>query len=94
MAESEMVSNKQVIFKNYVQGFPKESDMEMKTSSISLKVEEGENGVLVKNLYLSCDPYMRNQMKKSEDPEFPSYPLGSVSNFYTLMKIYGCCPKE
>ncbi|KAJ0094035.1 hypothetical protein Patl1_26859 [Pistacia atlantica] len=37
----EVISNKQVIFKQFVEGFPKESDMAVKTSSISLKVEEG-----------------------------------------------------
>ena len=70
------VSNKQVIFKDYVSGFPKESDMYLKTNgTIKLNVPEGSNGLLVKNLYLSCDPYMRNRMKKSTDSLVP----GSVS---------------
>ena len=55
----EEVSNKQVIFKDYFTGFPKESDMYVTTSTIKLKVLEGSNAVLLKNLYLSCDPYMR-----------------------------------
>uniref|UniRef100_A0A7N2MUE8 Oxidoreductase N-terminal domain-containing protein n=1 Tax=Quercus lobata TaxID=97700 RepID=A0A7N2MUE8_QUELO len=56
----EEVSNKQVILKDYVSGFPKESDMYLNTSgTIKLKVPEGSNAILVKNLYLSCDPYMR-----------------------------------
>lgn len=38
----------------------------MKTSKIRLKVPEGSNVVLVKNLYLSCDPYMRSCMQKLE----------------------------
>ncbi|KAG5530406.1 hypothetical protein RHGRI_025377 [Rhododendron griersonianum] len=66
MAEGEEVSNKQVILKNYVRGFPKESDFEVKTSKIRLNVPEGSNAVLVKNLYLSCDPYMRSRMQKLE----------------------------
>ncbi|KAJ0016633.1 hypothetical protein Pint_10641 [Pistacia integerrima] len=53
----------------------------MKTSSISLKVEEGSNAVVVKILYLSCDPYMRNRMKPtdrfSDDPEFIPFTPGS-----------------
>ncbi|XP_030937796.1 2-alkenal reductase (NADP(+)-dependent)-like [Quercus lobata] len=61
----EEVSNKQVILKDYVSGFPKESDMCLNTSgTIKLKVPEGSNAVLVKNLYLSCDPYMRGRMKQ------------------------------
>ncbi|GMY32920.1 2-alkenal reductase (NADP(+)-dependent)-like [Fagus crenata] len=62
----EEVRNKQVILKDYVSGFPKESDMYVtNNTTIKLKVPEGSNGVVVKNLYLSCDPYMRNRMKKA-----------------------------
>lgn len=73
----EVVSNKQVLFKNFVEGFPKESDMVVKTSSISLKVE-GSNAVVVKNLYLSCDPRMRFRMN-SKYPHYVSFKPGSVS---------------
>ena len=63
--DDEQVRNKQVILKDFVSGFPKESDMYVSTNgTIKLKVPEGSNGVVVKNLYLSCDPYMRNLMKK------------------------------
>ncbi|KAM3750060.1 hypothetical protein ACB098_04G008900 [Castanea mollissima] len=61
----EEVSNKQVILKDYVSGFPKESDMYLNASgTIKLKVPEGSNAILVKNLYLSCDPYMRPRMRQ------------------------------
>lgn len=74
MASGDVVNNKQVILKDYVSGFPKESDFYVKTdSTITLKVPEGSNGILVKNLYLSCDPYMRNRMSR---PLFQSY-IGS-----------------
>ncbi|XP_047333671.1 2-alkenal reductase (NADP(+)-dependent)-like [Impatiens glandulifera] len=57
------VSNKQITLKHYVSGFPKESDLEVKTTTTCLKVPEGTpNAILVKNLYLSCDPYMRHRM--------------------------------
>ena len=56
--DAESVSNKQVIFEDYVSGFPKESDMRVTTSTTKLKVPDDCNGILVKNLYLSCDPYM------------------------------------
>ena len=75
-----VVSNKQVILKNIVNGFLKESDMYLKTDSISLKVEQGSNAVIIKNLYLSCDPYMRNRMTPTDDPNFPTYLPGSVSS--------------
>ncbi|KAI9092721.1 hypothetical protein K1719_027518 [Acacia pycnantha] len=62
--------NKQVILNDYVSGFPKESDMLITTSSVDLKLPEGSNGVLVKNLYLSCDPYLRYRMAKPLRPSF------------------------
>ncbi|KAK4275565.1 hypothetical protein QN277_018623 [Acacia crassicarpa] len=64
------VRNKQVLLKEFVSGFPKDSDMLFTTSSVNLKLPEGSNGVLVKNLYLSCDPYMRGRMSI---PLFTSY---------------------
>ncbi|KAJ0016580.1 hypothetical protein Pint_10306 [Pistacia integerrima] len=57
MASDGEVMNKQVILKHFVDGAPKESDMLVKTSSISLKVESGSKAIVVKNLYLSCDSY-------------------------------------
>ncbi|KAG7997080.1 hypothetical protein I3843_01G193400 [Carya illinoinensis] len=57
-------SNKQLIFRDYITGLPKESDMYVTTSTIKLKVPEGFHGVLVKNLYLSCDPFMRLHMPR------------------------------
>lgn len=52
--------NKQVILRDYVKGFPKESDLMTVTASdtVELKVKPGSAAVLVKNLYLSCDPYI------------------------------------
>ena len=75
------VKNKQVILKDYVSGFPKESDFYINTNgTIKLKVPEGSIGVVVKNLYLSCDPYMRNRMKKAVAGSYiESFKPGSVS---------------
>ncbi|XP_061350758.1 NADP-dependent alkenal double bond reductase P2-like isoform X5 [Gastrolobium bilobum] len=75
------VKNKQVILNDYVSGFPKETDMNIVESTITLKLPEGSNEVLLKNLYLSCDPYMRILMNKPDGPSLgrsydPSSPLG------------------
>lgn len=76
--DDEQVRNKQVILKDYVSGFPKESDMYVSTNgTIKLKVPEGSNGVVVKNLYLSCDPYIRNLMKK---PITENHDMESIDN--------------
>ncbi|KAM7460855.1 hypothetical protein LguiA_028976 [Lonicera macranthoides] len=81
------VSNKQVVLKDYVSGFPKESDMIAKTSTISLKVPEGSKAVLVKNLYLSCDPYMRSRMKNIQGSYVESFTPGSPITGYGVAKV-------
>ncbi|KAJ6371669.1 hypothetical protein OIU77_002060 [Salix suchowensis] len=79
----EVTRNKQVFLDDYVSGFPEESNLYLTTSSIKLKVPEDQSGkdaVLVKNLYLSCDPFMRGRMQRDlppDRPELSSYSLGS-----------------
>ncbi|KAM7460857.1 hypothetical protein LguiA_028978 [Lonicera macranthoides] len=80
-------NNKQVILKEYVSGFPKESDMILRTTTISLRVPEGSNAVLVKNLYLSCDPYMRIRMKNIQGNYVEPFTLGSPINGYGVAKV-------
>ena len=82
------VSNKQLILKDYVTGAPKESDMYVKTSTIKLEIPNGSKAVLLKNLYLSCDPVMRIRMNRAEDSIFTSYTPGLVS-LYFRVHIYG-----
>lgn len=84
---SEEVKNKQIILKHYVEGYPKESDMEFKISNIKLNVPEGSNVVLLKNLYLSCDPYMRNRMNKLEGSYVESFTPGSPIMGYGVAKV-------
>ncbi|KAJ6734079.1 QUINONE OXIDOREDUCTASE-LIKE PROTEIN [Salix purpurea] len=79
----EVIRNKQVFLNDYVSGFPEESNLYLTTSSIKLKVPEDQSGkdaVLLKNLYLSCDPFMRGRMQRDlppDRPELSSYSLGS-----------------
>ncbi|XVF65880.1 hypothetical protein PTKIN_Ptkin09bG0286600 [Pterospermum kingtungense] len=90
MAGEQVVRNKQVVLKNYVsEGLPKESDMEVRENSIQLKVPEGtKDAVLLKNLYLSCDPYMTNRMKKLETSSYvPSFEIGSPIMGYGVAKV-------
>ncbi|CAJ2671607.1 unnamed protein product [Trifolium pratense] len=77
---AQQVRNKQVILRDYVSGFPKESDMIIIDSTITLKLPESSNDVLLKNLYLACDPYMRNLMNKTQGIPNPlSYTPQSVT---------------
>lgn len=85
----EEVTNKQVILRDYVSGFPEESDMLVRTVTVKLKVPEGSNGIMVKNLYLSCDPYQRIRMSKIEGPNiFSSFTPGSVSTTHSVLLIF------
>lgn len=82
--EITMVSNKQIILKDYLRDgeFPKESDMPLKISSLNLRIPEEDSqvqAILVKNLYLSCDPYMRNRMGVLVDSYTTSFIPNQVS---------------
>ncbi|XP_047333668.1 2-alkenal reductase (NADP(+)-dependent)-like [Impatiens glandulifera] len=82
------VSNKQITLKNYVTGFPNESDFEVRITTIPLKVPETtQNAILVKNLYLSCDPYMRDRMSKLEGSYLDSFIPGSPLTGYGVSKV-------
>ncbi|KAL5782000.1 hypothetical protein ACOSP7_007029 [Xanthoceras sorbifolium] len=84
-----MKSNKQVIFRDYVSGFPKESDMYVtSTATIKTKVEQWSKAVVVKNLYLSCDPYMRILMNKHQDNNvFTSFTPGSPIKGFGVAEV-------
>ncbi|KAM5576919.1 2-alkenal reductase (NADP(+)-dependent)-like [Rosa sericea] len=87
--EGEVMRNKQVIFRDYVTGNPKESDMYVTDSStIKLKVPQGSVAVLVKNLYLACDPYLRIRMGRIEGSNvFTSFTPGSPLSGFGVAKV-------
>ena len=74
------VENRKIVLKWFITGAPKETDMEVKGGDkIVLQVpEEAKGAVLVKNLYLSCDPYMRNRMREYYESYIPPFQPGSV----------------
>lgn len=76
--------NKQIVFKGYIEGNPKESDMELVVGKRLDKLPAGDGGgeaaMLVKNLYLSCDPYMRGRMRDFHGSHIPPFLPGSVPN--------------
>ncbi|RYQ88075.1 hypothetical protein Ahy_B09g095495 isoform H [Arachis hypogaea] len=82
------VKNKQVVLKDYVTGFLKESDLDLVENTITLKLPEGSNEILLKNLYLSCDPFMRNLMSDIGILEkFLPYAPGSPLFGYGVAKV-------
>ncbi|KAJ0788863.1 putative oxidoreductase [Helianthus annuus] len=80
--------NKQILLKSYINGSPSESDMELKLGNhIKLEAPTGSNGVLVKNLYLSCDPYMRGRMQNFQASYVPPFSPNSVIEGFGVSKV-------
>ncbi|TYJ44755.1 hypothetical protein E1A91_A02G006100v1 [Gossypium mustelinum] len=83
-----VVSNKKVIFKDYVSGFPKESNMVVTIDeNLKLKVTGDSKNILVKNHYLSCDPYMRLLMKNQSTEIFDPYTPGAPITGLGVSKV-------
>ncbi|CAA7017995.1 unnamed protein product [Microthlaspi erraticum] len=88
MEEVAVVENKQVILKQYVDGIPKETDMDVKLGDkIKLKAPKGSSCILVKNLYLSCDPYMRGRMRDFHGSYLPPFVPGQRIEGFGLAKV-------
>ncbi|TQE04531.1 hypothetical protein C1H46_009838 [Malus baccata] len=85
----EEVRNKQVVLKNYVSEKAEESDMHVTVSTLKLKVPQDSKAVVVKNLYLSCDAYLRIRMDRTQPPNgvFTSLTPGSPLNGFGVAKI-------
>jgi NADPH-dependent curcumin reductase CurA len=74
------VRNKQVKLKRYAPVALQETDMEVTSTEVTLELKEGTHeDVLVKNLYLSCDPYMRHRLTGLDYSHHPSFKTGQVS---------------
>jgi len=75
--------NRKVVLRGYIDRAPREDDMELVDGgALELRVPECAGGgpaVLVKNLYLSCDPYMRGRMRDFQGSYIPPFKPGSVS---------------
>ncbi|CAN6335833.1 unnamed protein product [Urochloa humidicola] len=78
--EGQEVPNRRVTLKRHVTGFPAEDDMEVVVAGApALAVPPGSVAVVLKNLYLSCDPYMRGQMSKQNQRScVPAFVPGEV----------------
>lgn len=63
------VMNRFIAIKASIDGFPQESEFEIKTETLSLSIGVGTNQVLVKNLYVSIDPYQLNRMKSQSSSQ-------------------------
>lgn len=59
------LTNRYVVTKNSIDETPEESDFEVKSEKLSFNSMESaeDKKVVVKNLYVSIDPYQLNRMK-------------------------------
>ncbi|KAF2491240.1 NAD(P)-binding protein [Lophium mytilinum] len=73
-----MVQNKGLIFKNVPNGWPKPGhDLVVEARDFDLDQSLPEGGVVVKNHYLSFDPYQRGRMRAPDTPSYsPPFKLG------------------
>jgi NADPH-dependent curcumin reductase CurA len=81
-AEVPTARNRKVVLREYISRAPREDDMLLVDGgAVPLRVPDGAAGpaVLVKNLYLSCDPYMRGRMRDNHNSYIPPFKPGSVS---------------
>ncbi|XP_042511795.1 2-alkenal reductase (NADP(+)-dependent)-like [Macadamia integrifolia] len=83
MAKGEEVSNKQVLLRDYVYGPLKETDMVLSTGTVHLKAPQGSKAILVKNIYLACEPYSRKMMMKGDNAIEP----GSAITGFGVAKV-------
>ncbi|KAK9765545.1 hypothetical protein K7432_006047 [Basidiobolus ranarum] len=75
------LKNTQVIFKKVPEGMPVVGEhMELVTKDFDPNsVTLNDNDVLLRNLYMSVDPYMRGKMRAPEAKSYtPAFPLGEV----------------
>ncbi|KAM1313542.1 hypothetical protein TB1_016641 [Malus domestica] len=103
VSTKEVISNKQVVLtlpRDHVTGFPKESDMQLTTTTTKLKLPEGSKGVSMKNLHLYCDPCMRGRMTKHEpgtsyvdsfNADSPLTALLRAAPPYSIARWTSCC---
>ncbi|KAJ3678128.1 hypothetical protein LUZ60_001931 [Juncus effusus] len=83
------VRNKKVVLKHFITGTPNQTDMEVQEGEkLVLEVpDEAKGAVLVKNLYLSCDPFMRGRMLGKHDSYIPPFQPGSPIEGFGVCKV-------
>ncbi|XP_050379167.1 NADPH-dependent oxidoreductase 2-alkenal reductase-like [Argentina anserina] len=88
------VTNRYITIRTQVDGHPEESDFELiKTASLSLSLDPaGSIDIIVKNLYVSIDPYHINRMKtqtSSQKVVLPTAAItpGEVIDAYGVAKV-------
>ncbi|KAJ7553861.1 hypothetical protein O6H91_06G115900 [Diphasiastrum complanatum] len=84
-------TNRQIILKHYVEGIMvKESDFELRDSKVLLLLHPGNRDVLVRNIYLSLDAYLRLLLDPTADSPYDRekpFSPGEVITGYGVSKV-------
>jgi len=67
--------NRQICFRDYPNGLPDEHTFEMKQGDLP---KLGDSEMLIRTLYISVDPYLRNRMNKDKQFYQPPFEPGQV----------------
>ncbi|KAF9980734.1 hypothetical protein BGZ75_008034 [Mortierella antarctica] len=69
------ITNKQVLFLSRPTGFPVAGEhLAVQSAQVDIVLED--NDILLRNLYVSADPYLRGRMRDVHDSYVPSFVLG------------------
>jgi hypothetical protein len=69
-------------------GCSSEEDTGVVVGTLRLAVPPGSAAIVVKNLYLSCDPYMRTRMTRHDQPSFvPDFNPAEVPTVYICANL-------
>ncbi|KAF8938366.1 hypothetical protein EDD21DRAFT_439991 [Dissophora ornata] len=74
-----MVQNKSVIFLKYPTGFPVAGE-HFEVQTHELKADLKDKDVLVRNLFISLDPYMRGRMRDTDKSYVAGFQIGQPLN--------------
>ncbi|KAH0448093.1 hypothetical protein IEQ34_021893 [Dendrobium chrysotoxum] len=73
------VENRYVTIKHPIEGKPLMSDFEVRTEQLTLEIQKGSKDVIVKNIFVSIDPYQLNRMKAESDSQKASILSSRIS---------------
>ncbi|KAH0448464.1 hypothetical protein IEQ34_022264 [Dendrobium chrysotoxum] len=73
------VANRYVTIKHPIEGKPLMSDFEVRTEQLTLEIQKGSKDVIVKNIFVSIDPYQLNRMKAESASQKASIFLSCIS---------------
>ena len=84
-----MVQNKGLIFKSIPVDWPVEGkDLSIEDRPFDLDTEPPQNGITVKNYYVSFDPYQRGRMRSAEQKSYSApYTLGKPIENSVVSKV-------